>query len=1163
MSLRIDQTLLYAGVIFSHLAVMGSAAEVDYGRDVRAIFKERCWACHGALKQKGDLRLDTVAGMTQGGVSGPAVVPAQPGDSPLWQRISSQDPAERMPPEGMALSPEQLARIEAWITQGAVGPADEVPEADPRSHWAFQPPVRPPLPAGGSTHPIDALLESALAREGLTPAGPADKSTLLRRVYLDLIGLPPDPGELRAFLADDSADAYEKVVDRLLKDPRHGERWGRHWLDIWRYSDWYGRRHVPDCWNSAPQIWRWRDWVVTSLNADVGYDQMLRLMLAADEIAPDDPSAAVATGYLIRNWYALNPNDWMRNTVEHTGKAFLGLTFNCAHCHDHKYDPISHDDYFRMRAFFEPMSIRQDRVPGQTDPGMFQEYQYGVLRKIERNGAVRIFDKNPKAPTWFYTGGDERNRVVDRGSILPGVPSVLGDVPSAIEPVAISPRGHYPGLQPTLLESLRGDVRGQVVAAQTELEKLGDTLPAPDPALVQGVQAAEAAYAALQQTAVESGRAGALEGAQSLLLDATTGRRILEQGLKSLTALTDGMTFEFIVELQTDAHFNCQLAKDVVQGLTAGCVVFDHGKIQSYQPGGTSEFQVGSYDFAAGQRRFRVSFQFDITQDRAYLTVVDEPNGKRLVEAVPVALNGWNPVGSAVMGISFDARTGSVVVLDGVRLRPAAPAGGNPPDPIVSYDFEGPVYAVDEDVVGREGWKLSSFSQSPATSVVSAVAFNAELKGAWSTVKQARRSLRASQLPRLAATAKLQAAQSAVTALEARIAAELAKYQLVPGKVVPGADLPALAREASLREREGAAQQAEAGLLAAELSLAKADGKPAEDANRAKEIQTAQAALTAAEVAATKARTALADDTLAETYSPLSPVYPASSTGRRTALANWLVRRDHPLTARVAVNHVWGWHFHQPLVSTVYDFGRNGAPPSHPELLDFLAIEFMESGWSFRHLHRLIVTSQAYRRSSSPRDQPTNVERDPDNRRLWRMPVGRMEVEVVRDSLIAIGGKLDPTQGGQELENETSLTTYRRSLYYSSHPEAGGKSQFGELFDAPDANDCYRRSETIIPQQALALTNSQLIHSMSAAVVALAPPVPDAQGEIDLPGFVNVAFERVLCRAPTAVEQEACLAFLKAQLDLLTREQNPEPRHRACESLIRVLFNHNDFVTIR
>lgn len=393
-----------------------SAAEVDYTRDVRAILKERCWSCHGALRQENDLRLDTVALMTEGGASGPALAPGQPRESLIWSRIAAKDPARRMPPEGSPLKPEQIALIEAWIAQGAVAPANEQPEPDPRSHWAFQPPVRPPVPSvAGVTNPIDAFIETALTREGLPPAAATDKSTLLRRLYLDLVGVPPTPDELKAFLADDSAKAYESVVDRLLRDPRHGERWGRHWLDIWRYSDWYGRRHVPDCWNSAPQIWRWRDWVVKSLNADLGYDQMLRLMLAADEIAPEDPEAAVATGYLIRNWYALNPNDWMRNTVEHTGKAFLGLTYNCAHCHDHKYDPITHTDYFRLRAFFEPISIRQDRVPGQPDPGLFQEYSYGVLRKIQRHGAVRIFDKNPTAPTWFYTGGDERNRINERG----------------------------------------------------------------------------------------------------------------------------------------------------------------------------------------------------------------------------------------------------------------------------------------------------------------------------------------------------------------------------------------------------------------------------------------------------------------------------------------------------------------------------------------------------------------------------------------------------------------------------------------------------------------------------------------------------------------------------------------------------------------------------
>ena len=177
-------------------------------------------------------------------------------------------------------------------------------------------------------------------------------------------------------------------------------------MDVWRYSDWYGRRDVDDVRNSASQLYRWRDWIVRSLNQGQGYDQMVREMLAADEISPDDYDAGVATGYLIRNYYSLNSNDWMRNAVEHTGKAFLGLTFNCAHCHDHKYDPISHDDYFRMRAFFEPIFIRQDRVPGEADPGIFQDYSYAGTRAVQRLGAVRVFDKTADAPTWFYTGGD-------------------------------------------------------------------------------------------------------------------------------------------------------------------------------------------------------------------------------------------------------------------------------------------------------------------------------------------------------------------------------------------------------------------------------------------------------------------------------------------------------------------------------------------------------------------------------------------------------------------------------------------------------------------------------------------------------------------------------------------------------------------------------------
>ncbi|MEO8497002.1 MAG: DUF1553 domain-containing protein, partial [Planctomycetota bacterium] len=283
-------------------------------------------------------------------------------------------------------------------------------------------------------------------------------------------------------------------------------------------------------------------------------------------------------------------------------------------------------------------------------------------------------------------------------------------------------------------------------------------------------------------------------------------------------------------------------------------------------------------------------------------------------------------------------------------------------------------------------------------------------------------------------------------------------------------------------ELDAAVLKTEADVLTQELALAVAEAKPESDANRAKEIEAANKLLAVSRPALDKARAAATATN--ETYAPFSPSYPTTSTGRRKALAEWITGRDNPLTARVAVNHIWTKHFHAPLVATVTDFGLSGAKPTHPQLLDWLAVELMENGWSMKHLHRLIVTSAAYRRTTRTLDNAADntalaMEKDPENKLLWRMNSGRMESELVRDSLLYVAGKLDMTMGGQELENSESLTTYRRSLYYSVYPEQGGKSPLGELFDAPDALDCYRRSRSVVPQQALALTNSELVHELS------------------------------------------------------------------------------------
>lgn len=1162
-------TLVCCVVLLS--ARFAVAEDVDYVQKVKPILRARCYSCHGALKHESGLRLDTGTLIRRGGDSGPAAAAGDMGKSLLLKRISESDESLRMPPEGEPLPPEQIGLIARWIEQGAVSPPEEQPEEDPGNHWAFQKIVRPPIPNAanpqGIRNPIDVFIAAQIEKHGLTPLPTAEKHVLLRRVYLDLIGVPPTREELTDFLADESPSSYEAVVDRLLNDARYGERWARHWMDVWRYSDWYGRRHVPDVWNSAPQIWRWRDWIVRSLNRDHGYDRMVREMLAADEIAPEEEEAGYATGYLIRNWYALNPNDWMRNTVEHTGKAFLGLTFNCAHCHDHKYDPIAQDDYFRLRAFFEPMYLRQDRVAGEADPGPFEDYNYGKLRKIQRLGAVRIFDKTPDAPTWFYTGGDERNRMKDRGAIAPGVPAFLAESLPDTYPVNLPPRVWYPGLRPEIQNTVLAETRQTIDAAEAALAAARKVNAQPTQAVRNQLANAVANYDDAVREMKDSGASVALVGKQSLYFDATDGRRTIYNKLPGLKSLVDGFTLEFQLQISDDAHFNFQLAKDVVKGLTAGYVAFEKGRIVSYQPGSFTEFETGRYDLAVNQNRFRVKLLLQTIADRCLLTVQSLNDGTMLVDQAPIALNGWNPIGDPTKAICFDARTGCVAAIDELILESpvvddsVAEAAS---ERVAHFDFEPPAYPGERDVVGLGSWEVSSYSVAPATSIVSASASDPRLKGLRQQIEIARRAVRAPAFPLQIAQAQDLAARAEWAAVDARIAADRARYGETPGE-----DAKLSARTASHLERTSAVRRSETAVLDQERALATAEARPTDDANRAKEIDAATKALVAAQTQLDNARTKLANNSLAEAYTPFSPVYPRTSTGRRRALAQWMTSRHNPLTARVAVNHIWLRHFHAPLVTSVNDFGRNGNRPTHPLLLDWLAAELMESGWSMKHLHRMIVSSSSYRRASGSKEHLQQTRLDPENTFLWQMNAGRMEAEVVRDSLLYCGEMLVLEMGGQALENKESLTTRRRSLYYETFPEEGGKSPLGELFDGPNALDCYRRTRTIIPQQALALTNSELVHEVSVAVVnnwAANANKPSDESQVQQQTeFVVAMFERILSRPPSDSELQVCVNAVTKHPALTAKAAKTSANRmtRARESLVRALLNHNDFVTIR
>ncbi len=869
-------------VVLSSRATATADETINYETQVRHVLQHRCFACHDVLKQESGLRLDTAASAIRGGDAGAAIVPGDSTASELLRRISATELSERMPPEGEALKPAEIAAIRRWIDQGARAPADEAPESDPRDHWSFKMPVRPAVADLQSQietqkskikNPIDAFIAAAHQQHGLIPQPEADKRTWLRRVSINLIGLPPTREEQEEFLADGSTAAHDKVVTRLLDSPHYGERWGRHWMDIWRYSDWWGLG--AEVRNSQKHIWHWRDWIIESLNADKGYDQMLREMLAADELYPNDLDRLRASGFLARQYFKFNRTSWLDETVEHTAKSMLGLTFNCAKCHDHKYDPFSQVEYYQMRAFFEPYQIRTDTMPGETD--------------FEKDGLPRAFDCNLDAPTHVHVRGDDRNPDQSR-ALSAVVPAFLEFDQFPVELVQLPMEASQPHLRAHVVDSYVKAAGAEVAAAVAD---------------------------------------AAQHPSNQLLLEFHLAELALERADLNLAA---------------------------------------------------------------------------------------------------------------------------------VKARAAA---------------------------DREK------SGSPDSADARSLAFVA------------------ARAERLLAAAKAE---------EAAVRAELAIVQSEPEKKA--------AAEKSLADAKSTLESA----------IAELDSQGADYTSLAGALKTFESNL--------------------ETEESRRKPFPAMSTGRRTALAKWITDPRHPLPARVAVNHLWSRHFGQALVPTLFDFGRKGAKPSHPELLDWLAVEFIESGWSMKHIHRLIVTSATYRMTSSSVNAPeSNRQIDSDNRYFWRMNPTRMEAQIVRDSLLHLAGELDLTMSGPSIP-VSDASSRRRSLYFvHSHNE---HQTFLSIFDDASVLECYRRSESIVPQQALALENSSLASDMASKIATTL-----AAFDTDMPDdrFIVAAFKLILSTDPTPKETaaaEEALHRFQAQ-----SSGSDSVINLARELFVQALLNHNDFVTIR
>ena len=921
-----------------------------FAEHVKPLLEGTCLKCHSTETRASGLDLSNRALMLQGGENGQAVEPGDALESRLYKAVAHQiEP--HMPFRSHRLPQQTIDHLAQWIDAGAPfeGELKASSEAMETNHWALRQPTRPVVPEVKNRewvrNPIDAFVAAQHEKRGLEPAADADKHVLLRRVYIDLTGLPPDREEMDAFLADSSADAYEKVVDKLLESSRYGERWGRHWMDVWRYSDWYGWKKQNQVRYSHRHVWRWRDWIIESVNEDKGYDRMIVEMLGGDELAPDDPDIVRATGYLARNWYMFNRNVWLQETVEYTAAAFLGMTVKCARCHDHKFDPVLQTDYFRLRAFFEPHKIRMDRVSGEPD--------------TEKNGLSRAYDADAGAQTYLFIRGSEANPDEDR-PLSPGVPRLFGDPGLEIKPVELPLEVFYPASRAFVHADLTKKAKEDIAKAEHE--------------------------------AVEA-------------------KKALSEAKRRLTASAS--------------------AEPVL-----------------------------------------------VSQGNRGASVKDESE-----------------------------KENKVLIEEGL---------------------------------------LTALRQAENRAAL--------------------------------ADKRLLAARTHLPALAARIAADKARHGLTPN-----ADAEALAESALKEERKARILQAEADVLEAKQELSEAllnpNPKPEENEEETAKKKDEKKFADEKRIGEAKKKLQAAVEALngpTQTYTPVGESYPQTSTGRRLALARWIANEDNPLTARVAANHMWLRHFGEGIVPTMFNFGSSGQPPSHPKLLDWLAIEFMENEWSMKTMHRLMVTSNTYRmRSRSERHHP-GLSKDPDNTYLWRMNSRRMESEAVRDSMLYLAGQLDPVMGGPEIDANKGEDLWRRSVYFQHTPDT--QVTFLKLWDSPSPNECFRRNESITPHQALSLSNSKVSLAMSRK---LAAALTDRVGESERyhARFIDEAFGTIIGRPPSSKERNESQKFLVAQASLYGDAENLQgfetgtknekvppsahPHLRARESLVHVFFNHNEFVTIR
>jgi mono/diheme cytochrome c family protein len=944
-----------------------AAGPVDFVRDVQPILAQNCFGCHGAGKHEGQLRWDNKEMALQGGERGPDIIPGRSAESRMIQLVSGLDPDLIMPQKGDRLTAAQIGILRAWIDQGASWPESaSVKAVNTRKHWAFLAPVRPPIPPvkdkNWPRNPIDYFVLARLEAEKLRPSPEADRRTLLRRLSLDLTGLPPTIQEINDFVADRSPDASQKQVERLLGSPHYGECWARHWLDVARYADSNGYEK-----DLSRSIWPYRDWVIDAYNDNMPYDQF-----AVDQLAGDllpDPTVAdrVATGFLRNSMLneegGIDPeqfrNEGIIERMDVLGKSFLGLTVNCCQCHNHKYDPISQKEYYRLFAFLNNDDEPSMEVPDKPTQAT-REAIAGKIAGLEDKMMAQYPDLPQKMEAWEK----EMKAMEETWTVL-------------------EPQTYY-------------------ASVGTKFTKLDD-----NSLLATGSNPGVSIYTVTARTS--------LKGITGFRLEALADPNLPSYG----PGRADNGNFvltEFTVEASTGAS-NKETNRVPLQNATA--------------------------DFS--QPDFPVTAAIDgIVTNKTGWAVEDLPGRRN---------RSRQAVFETKDALGFDGGTALKFTLDH------------------SYG--------DEHALGR-------FRISATT---------------------AQRPLRADPLSR-----------------HARAILSVPREQRAPAQE----------RELFDFYRMTDDRMAEAN-------------KMIDDEQRQWPPAPKTLVLTARDHPRPTHIFIRGDwqkpGALVTPGVPfILPPLPKDAPLNRLTLARWLVNKRHPTVARVMVNRIWQQYFGRGLVATAEDFGTQGDAPTHPALLDWLACEFMDSGWDVKHIQRLIADSATYRQSSVI--SAPALESDPYNQLLARGPRVRVDAEIIRDIALSAGGLLDGKIGGPPVYPpipDGVLTLgygspmpwetkpgdrYRRAMYTFVKRSVPYPSL--QVFDAPTGESpCPRRVRSDTPLQALTTLNDPVFVE---AAQAMAMRVWEHGGKDDRERL-DYAFELCTGRKPLPKETATLSSLLNDEHD--------------------------------